>query len=130
MYKELTATELADELERVRLFSPELTGPLAMLDEASLGWPRRYPQLAEPQRAFSQARHAQWPRTRSEETWRQVVATASALAGALRELGDIDLERCTEQAGWGTCGLTLSEDGQCSAAQEHLAPTVEPGSVR
>ena len=49
MYKELTATRLADALDQVKYLSPELTGPLAMLDEASLGWGSRYPQLTEPQ---------------------------------------------------------------------------------
>ncbi|MCX4826601.1 hypothetical protein OG883_43975 [Streptomyces sp. NBC_01142] len=37
MYKKLTSTELADALDRVQHLSPELTGPLSMLDEASLG---------------------------------------------------------------------------------------------
>ncbi|MFD4526638.1 hypothetical protein ACFWP7_22435 [Streptomyces sp. NPDC058470] len=122
MYSDLTSAELADALDRVRGLSPDLTGPLSMLDEASLGWTGRYPQLTELQQAFSQARHKQWPHTRTKQTWQEVVTTAGALATALRELGDIRLERCTARTGWGTCGLALPEKGSCRAEREHLAP--------
>lgn len=121
MLKTLMSTELADVLDGVQRQSPELTGPLSMLDEATLGWTWRYPQLTEAQQAFSRARHQQFPRTRTEQTWQEVVATAAALAAALRELGDVRLERCAAPAGWGPCGLVLPEQGPCLGEQEHLA---------
>lgn len=128
MYQDFTSAELADALDRVKDLSPELTGPLSMLDEASLGWIRRYPQLAEPQQAFSQARHQQWPHSRTVQTWQEVVTTAATLATALRGLGDIHLDRCTEQTGWGRCGLALPEQGPCRAEQDHLAPAAGSGT--
>ncbi|MET9779157.1 hypothetical protein ABZ023_33760 [Streptomyces sp. NPDC006367] len=124
MLKTLTSTELADVLGGVQCQSPELTGPLSMLDEATLGWTSRYPQLAESQQAFSRARRQHFPRTRTEQTRQEVVATASALFAALRELGDVRLERCAEPTGWGTCDLVLPEQGPCWGGQEHLAPAV------
>lgn len=130
MYSDFTSAELADALERVKGLSPELTGPLSMLDQASLGWTSRYPQLAEPQQAFSQARHKQWPHTRTEQTWQGVVTTAAALAAALHELGDVRLERCTEQTGWGTCGRALPEQGPCRAEKEHLTSAAGSGTDR
>ncbi|MER8119166.1 hypothetical protein [Streptomyces sp. NPDC094031] len=120
MLKTLTATELADALDRIRDQSPEMTGPLSMLDEATLGWTWRYPQLTCVQQAFSQARHQQFPRTRTKQTWQEVVATAAALATALRELGDVPLERCAEPTGWGMCGLALPEQRPCLGQDEHL----------
>ncbi|MEU4080432.1 hypothetical protein [Streptomyces venezuelae] len=121
MLNTLTPTELADVLDSVHRQSPELTGPLSMLDEATLGWTWRYPQITEAQQAFSRARHQQFPRTRTEQTWQEVVATAAALSAAFRELGDVRLERCAVPAGWGTCGLALPEQGPCRGEQEHLA---------
>ncbi|MFE7485112.1 hypothetical protein [Streptomyces sp. NPDC057552] len=79
MLKSLTAPELADALDRVPRQSPDMTGPLSMIDEATLGWTRRYPQLTEVQQAFSRARLQQFPRTRTEQTWQEVVTTAGAL---------------------------------------------------
>ncbi|MFG2211971.1 hypothetical protein [Streptomyces sp. NPDC048638] len=123
MYKEYTATELAGELSGVRHLSPELTGPLAMLDEASLGWTMRYPQLAEAQQAFAQARGQQWPRTRTEQTWEQVVACADNLASALRELGDSSLDFCDQPTAWGTCDRVLPEHGVCRGVRNHVTAT-------
>jgi hypothetical protein len=130
MYQEFTATELAEALDRVRHLSPEQTGPLAMVDEASLGWTGRYPQLAEPQQAFAQARGKQWPHSRTEQTWQEVVTAASGLAAELRKLGDISLERCTDQTGWGTCGLALPESGACRGAHAHLRSSADAETVR
>ncbi|GGU39125.1 hypothetical protein [Streptomyces violascens] len=130
MNEEYTAAELAGELSAVRHLSPELTGPLAMLDEASLGWTLRYPQLTEAHQAFAQARGRQWPRTRTEQTWQQVVACADNLAAALRELGDVSLERCTQPTQWGTCDRVLPEQGPCRAGQDHLASATGPETGR
>ncbi|MFJ3182405.1 hypothetical protein ACIPJN_29015 [Streptomyces sp. NPDC086796] len=120
MYDELTAVELAEALTRVRQLAPEMTGPLSMVDEATLGWSLRYPQLTQPQQAFSQARSRQWPRTRTEQTWQEVITTADALAAALRELGDVRLARCAAPTGWGSCRRVLAEQGAPCTSQEHL----------
>ncbi|WP_030894223.1 hypothetical protein [Streptomyces sp. NRRL F-5053] len=120
-YEECTAAELAHALESVRYESPENTGVLSMLDQATLRWSMRYPELADRQQAFSQARHAQWPGARNDETWGNVLACASELASSLRELGDAELALCQERTGWGTCHAPLSEDGQCRSTAEHLA---------
>ena len=122
MSEELTAVELADALTQVRRLPPDLTGPPAMLDEATLGWCPRYPQLDPAQRAFAQARHRHMsPRTRTERTWQDLLATADALAAALRELGGVRLERCAAPTGWGRCGRALPEQGPCTSGQ-HTAP--------
>ncbi|MEW1760362.1 hypothetical protein AB0393_28110 [Streptomyces cyaneofuscatus] len=126
MQEKYTAAELADELSGVRHLSPEMTGSLSMLDEASLGWTTRYPQLAEAHQAFAQARGQQWPRTRTEQTWQQVVAAADTLASALRELGDVRLEHCTQPTSWGTCDRVLPENGSCRGAHEHIAAAAGP----
>ncbi|MEV7157198.1 hypothetical protein AB0N77_21660 [Streptomyces misionensis] len=128
MYDELAAVELADALTCVRKLSPEATGPLSMLDEATLGWSWRYPQLAELQQAFAQARSRQWPHTRTEQTWQDVITTAEALAEALRELGDVRLARCTEPTGWGSCGRVLAEQGSPCTSQEHILPEAQSGA--
>ncbi|WP_327359717.1 hypothetical protein [Streptomyces sp. NBC_01304] len=124
MDDQYTAVELAAELDHVASMSPEMTGPLAMLDEEALGWTMRYPQFNAPHQAFAQARAQHWPRTRTEDTWLQVTTTARALATALRELGDVQLQRCTEQTAWGPCERVLPEQGPCRGANQH-APSPE-----
>jgi hypothetical protein len=88
MPNDMTVTQLADELNAVRYLPPELTGPLSMLDQASLRWSIRYPQIQQEQQAFATARQQQFPRTRTEQTWQDVITTAGALADALRRIGD------------------------------------------
>lgn len=123
-YENYTATELADALKSVLYGSPENTSTLSMLDQATLRWAMRHPELADRQRAFSQARHAHWPGTRSNETWGNVLACASELSSSLRELGDVELALCQEQTGWGTCNFPFSEDGHCPSSSEHVAPPI------
>ncbi|MCX4681351.1 hypothetical protein OG413_45425 [Streptomyces sp. NBC_01433] len=120
MFEDCTAAELANALDSVRHGSPENTGILSLLDQATLRWAMRHPELVPRQQAFAQARQAQWPRTRSETTWQTVVASASKLATALREHGDAELRLCQERTGWGTCHLPLPKDGPCRSAAEHL----------
>ncbi|MEU3877734.1 hypothetical protein [Streptomyces sp. NPDC029704] len=119
-YEEYTAAELADALVYVGRGSPEDTGTLSLLDQATLRWSMRHPELKDAHEAFAQARQAQWPRTRSEETWQTVVIRANELAAGLRELGDAVLVLCAEQGEWGTCRRPLGEDGQCPHAAQHL----------
>ncbi|MEO3976757.1 hypothetical protein [Streptomyces sp. CAU 1734] len=128
MYPDITAVELADQLEAVRDVPPDLTGPLALLDEASLSWTLRYPQLTEPHRAFAEVRGRLWPHSRTETTWNETVTAASALADGLRELGDIRLERCSEATEEGPCNRVLREGGRCAGSHGRLRPPAETGT--
>ncbi|MFD8335574.1 hypothetical protein ACFV42_23385 [Streptomyces solisilvae] len=130
MLKKLTAAELAWEFAKVRQLPPHLTGPLSMLDEAASGWSQRYPHLIELSDAFAQARsyHNKYRRRDmpTEQTWQKLVATADDLAVALQELGNIHLERCNAQSGWGeTCGSVLQENGSCRSSEEHMSNAPE-----
>ncbi|MFF7023035.1 hypothetical protein ACFY97_18780 [Streptomyces klenkii] len=116
-FEDYTAAELAHVLESIKYRSPEDMATLSMLSERTFGWARRYPQLGMVQDRFSRAAAAQWPRSRSDQTWREVVAASQALAASMRRLGNIRLALCKERAGWGTCNLTLDEEGQCSQHQ-------------
>jgi hypothetical protein len=83
MYQELTAAELAGQLD-LRHRSPDMLGLLAALDQAIWGWVSCYPQLDELYRAFATAREAR-PRRQTEQAWREMVASADDFAAALRE---------------------------------------------
>lgn len=119
-YEDYTAHEVATALESLRYASPEDTAGLSLLDEATLRWAGRFPELSGQQRAFAQARQAQWPRSRSAETWQSVLSRANELAAALRDLGDVELTLCRQQTQWGTCKEALADDGQCPRATAHL----------
>lgn len=103
---------------------PHLTGPLSMLDEATLAFGWKYPEVAAEQRAFAAARSAHMSSCRetgeySDEAWREAMTAAHALADALRPLGDIRIARCKQPAGWGTCDLPLDDDGVCHG-RDHI----------
>jgi hypothetical protein len=117
-----TPAELAGMLDGVGA-APHCTGPLSMLDEASLAYGWRYPQVGPLQRAFAEARHAHmgsyhYLNGYSDEKWRQAVEAARALAEVLRPLGDARIERCARPTAWGVCESPLEEDGTCRS-QDH-----------
>ncbi|MGI5530181.1 hypothetical protein ACQEVX_23185 [Streptomyces syringium] len=84
MYDDYTADELASLLENLWRGDPIHGGPLMTLDYASRNWVERYPQIAEKQQAFSEAREAHRPTPNHDGNWTEVVRTASELAAALR----------------------------------------------
>jgi hypothetical protein len=118
MLSDATATELARDLEVMKDF-PHNTGGLSMLDEATLAFGWKYEQVGPAQRAFAEARHAHKRSYRTEtgnyadEAWDRAMQAASALAAALRPLGDTRIARCKRPTGWGTCNLALDDDGTC-----------------
>jgi hypothetical protein len=122
-----TPAELAEHLDNLR-YCPHSTGSLSMLDEATLAYGGRYPEVDGPQRAFAAARYAHMQSYRTEtcrysdEAWQRAVDAARALAKVLRPLGDSRIERCKRQAGWGVCNLPLGDDGVCC-----YQPHVEQG---
>lgn len=128
--KDWSAAELADALDRMS-GHPHNTGGLSMLDEATLAFGSKYPQVGEAQRAFAAARMAHlssYSRTfegYSEDAWRQAMDAAAHLAAALRPLGDTQIARCKEQTGWGTCNLPLDDDGACRRTDEHIGEPEE-----
>ena len=122
--KDRTAAELADALEVMDDF-PHNTGGLSLLDEATMAFGRKSPDVAELQRAFANARYAHMRSYRTEtggysdEAWDTAMAAAHSLAAALRELGGVRIARCKRPAGWGTCNLPLEDDGQCRSSLGH-----------
>jgi len=90
----LTATRLADELERAAAGARDNTGLLSWLDEATLPLRGRSAEIGAAQRAFSQARwaHIDSYKTRgdySPEAWDKAVAAARRLAALLRPLSHV-----------------------------------------
>jgi len=122
--KDATAAELARDLEVMEDF-PHNTGGLSMLDEATLAFGWKYPEVGSAQRAFADARHAHmrsWStgaQAYSDEAWRTAMDAALSLAAALRKLGDMRIARCKRPAGWGTCNLPLDGDGECRSTLGH-----------
>lgn len=116
MDHERTAAELAAALDALQQESPTDTAWLSELEEETARWSKRHPHLDAPQRAFMDARAAQWPKTSSKETWRAVLASARALAVELRALGDAELPLCMGRTEWGTCRNPLDADGQCRSS--------------
>lgn len=122
MYQDSTPAELADMLDLMERF-PHSTGSLSMLDEATLAYGRKYPAINGPQRAFAAARHAHMDSYRTgrgnytDESWREAMRAAHALADALRPLGDTVIARCKRQTGWGTCNIPLDDDGTCHVTE-------------
>jgi hypothetical protein len=122
-----TAADLADALDALDVGSRAVkgTGWLSMLDEATLAFGSKYPEVAAPQREFGRARYAHLrsysPETGgyADEEWRCAIDAAHSLAAALRPLGDTRIARCERQAGWGTCDLPLDDDGQCRSTLGH-----------
>jgi hypothetical protein len=125
MLKNLTATRLAAELDHVRDYDPQYTGPLSMLDEATGYWAQRYPELAAAQKSFSDARYHQKDvidRRRNgdpKQAWADVVTTAATLAEALRPLGYTSLEYCEQQSTYGWRCTGVLNDGRCPYADDH-----------
>jgi hypothetical protein len=134
MLDDRTAAQLADALEAMDGF-PHNTGGLSVLDEATLEYGWRYPQVGAAQRAFANARHAHMRSYRTEagsysdEAWQRAMAAAHSLAAALRPLGGLRLARCARPSEWGTCGLALDDDGTCHS-RDHAAPPETPGEPR
>jgi hypothetical protein len=123
--KDWTAGELADALDRMRNH-PHLTGGLSMLDEATLAFGDKYPEVGEAQRVFATARIAHmrsYSRDTgqySDEAWAEAMRAARRLAAALRPHGDETIARCKATTGWGTCNLPLDDDGTCRRADQHI----------
>jgi hypothetical protein len=124
MFEEATAAQLAAGLDQVQTLDLHYTGPLSMLDEATLRWTRRYPDLTPYHREFSNAwdsLHRQEATGQEAPSARQRVRkAAAALADKLRELGQARLALCTAPTGWGRCCVPLDDDGQCATPQFHL----------
>lgn len=123
MLMDRTATELADALDGMRDY-PHNTGGMSMLDGATTAFGALSPELGEAQRAFAVARsthHRSWREGvgYSDADWATAIAAADRLATALRALGDVRIERCKRQAGWGTCNLPLGPDGECHSSLGH-----------
>jgi hypothetical protein len=117
-----TATELADGLDIMHRHRHN-TGGLSMLDEATLAFGWKYEQIGPLQRAFAEARYAHMRSYRTEtgnysdEAWDRAMQAASALAAALRLLGDTRIARCTRPSKWGpVCDFPLEDDGTCRAS--------------
>lgn len=126
MLKNHTASELADILDRVKTFDPQYTGPLSMIDEATLSWTMRYPELAHAQSEFSSARHQYRPHE-GLHAWPAVVDTAAALAAALRPLADTRLTFCGQHWNDGhACTGVIQDDGLCRYALDHAPAATGP----
>jgi hypothetical protein len=129
MFTDLAPAELADALDEMERF-PHNTGALSMLDEATLAYGWKYPATDSAQRAFAAARYAHMGSYRAEtgsysdESWREAMRAAHALAEALRPLGDTRIERCKRRTGWGTCNIALDDDGTCHVT-EHVDADAE-----
>jgi hypothetical protein len=90
-----TPTGLADALDELE-YHPHNTGGLSMLDEATMAYGSRYPDIDPLQRAFARARYAHMGSYRTktnsftDESWRTAMDAAHALAAALRRLPAAD----------------------------------------
>lgn len=119
MFENYTAAELANALDQVQTLNPEYTGPLSMLDEASLRWAIAYPQLKPAQDAFAQARMEMYPIRRTEASVQEMRRVAAELAAQLRTLGQIRLSLCKADSPWGTCNGVLDATGNCRRSHDH-----------
>jgi len=124
MLKNSTAAELAEMLESMAAH-PHNTGGLSMLDEATMAFRNKNPDIAAAQQAFAQARYAHMRSyishsgTYSQVSWEEAMRCARELAALLRPLGDTVISRCQREAGWGTCNLPLADDGTCRSSLGH-----------
>jgi hypothetical protein len=122
---DLTAAELAACLDMAAAGPPN-TGALSQLDEATLEFGWRHESVGPAQKAMAEARHAHIRSYRAErgdyapEAWTAAAAAAHALAVALRPLGDTAIARCKREAGHGTCGIALDDDGECRSTLGHI----------
>ena len=118
MLKDSTAAQLADALD-IMVRHPHDTMGLSLLDEATMAFGDKSPELYEAQTAFANARdrHMRSYTTErgdyTDESWAGAMVAAGRLAALLRPLGDMRIARCKEAAGWGTCNLPLDADGAC-----------------
>lgn len=119
MFEDYTAADLADELDQVKHYDPYYTGPLSMLDEATLRWTVRHPGLSTRQNAFASARHLHKRSSKPEQGWASVVTAAEALAVALRPYGDEQLQFCGARSVYGTCRGQV-HDGPCPRSDSHV----------
>lgn len=133
LYMDWSAKRLAEELVNT-CYWPHSTSGLSALDEATVAFGTKYPQVADAQRAFSQARIAHmrsWStetRRYSDDAWDKVAEAAQRLADALRPLGNARVARCKERADWGTCNQPLTTDGTCCSQRYHIDPAEEVGT--
>lgn len=78
--KDWTAAQLAESLDLLEL-RPHLTGPLSLLDEATLAFGLKYPGVARQQKAFAAARYAHQRSAQetgeySGQAWHEAMAAA------------------------------------------------------
>jgi hypothetical protein len=119
VFETYSATQLADELNSVKHYDPYYTGALSLLDEATLRWTGRHPELRAPQQAFATARSRQKRGGISDSDWPNVVSTAETLAQALRPYGNERLQFCGQRSVYGTCH-GLVHDGPCPRSSNHV----------
>lgn len=118
MFEDCTATQLAAELDQIPDYDPQYTGPLSLLDEATLRWTGRFPDLTATQWAFSQAR-GRHNLAAGRDNWAEITKTAQELAGAIRPLGDVRLQFCGARSVYGTCHGQV-HNGPCPRSDEHV----------
>lgn len=120
MYEDYTANQIADELDQLKHDDPEFTGPLSLIDEATLRWTVRFPQLGTAHWAFAQAR-GRHNLAAGRDNWAQILTAATELASAIRPLGDVRLEFCGVRSVYGTCHGQV-HNGPCPRADRHVSP--------
>jgi hypothetical protein len=117
-YIDMSAADLAGYLRRAGACKP-YTGPLSMLDEATLAYRDKSPELDAAQRAFAEARYPCMRRDVPDEAWAAVAVTAAALAALLESLGTYVIPRCKRTGPCGTCNMPLDADGECRSSLGH-----------
>lgn len=122
MFEDYTATQIVDELDQLKHYDPEFTGPLSLIDEAALRWTARFPQLGAAHWAFAQARGGH-NLAAGRDNWTQILTAAKNLADAMRPLGDVRLKFCGARSVYGTCHGQV-HDGPCPRANNHVSPEV------
>jgi hypothetical protein len=116
-YMDCTASQIADELAATKL-EAVTTGFMAILEEATLEFAGKRAPIAVAHAVFSAARRG-YQRTYDADdgfsTYAGVALVAAAhwLAEELRKLGDMKIDRCQREAGWGKCNLALSPGVPC-----------------
>lgn len=121
-----SAAELADQLDTVG--PPHNTASLSMLEEATIAFASRSPEVRQPHAEFAEARHVYLDSYSdgdySDEAWQAATGAAHRLAEALRPLNGLRIARCGKQTEWGVCRLPLDEAGRCPDEGEHLRGSV------
>lgn len=97
MPKDANAAELAQMLDDMILF-PHNTGGLSLLDEATGRFAGQFPELADAQKKFADARDAhKWEyshdTSKQDQTWADAMTAAQQLAELLRPLGDTRVDQ-------------------------------------